>query len=338
VFVSGADRSTATIEETIPQGWRVTNISHGGVESNGVIRWSLTNLPIGETVLTYKVTAPAAPADFAEWAGVVRESVNIIRPTVLPFLNITGGERVTDGLVVLYTFNEGRGNKVHDVSGVGTPLDLTIEDQTRVRWGDNFLETTGVNHIETDGPATKIIQTSMSTNELTVEGWIKTSDITQNGPARIITCSLDASDRNFTLGQGQYGQGGDRLEMRYRTDINPSNPNAVIAVNTDRGTLTEALTHVVFTRNSDWEVFGYVNNVPLDLTGGVISVDGDFSTWDDTYKFGIGNEVSAARAWLGQFHLVAVYSRALSAKEVSQNYNAGPFLGQDTIIVDWSLR
>ncbi len=198
------------------------------------------------------------------------------------------------------------------------------------------METTGVNHIESEGPATKIIDACKQSSELTVEGWIKTSDITQNGTARMITCSIDAADRNFTLGQGWYANGGDRIEMRYRTDINPDNPLTVTSTHTERGTLTEALTHVAFTRNFSWEVFGYINNVSLPLTGGAF-VDGDFTTWDDTYKFALGNEVSADRAWLGQFHVVAVYNRALTAEEIDQNYNAGPFVGKPVPVSDWSV-
>jgi hypothetical protein len=45
------------------------------------IHWSLTDLPVGETVFTYQVTVPAAPDNFAIWEGNVEESVNILGPT-----------------------------------------------------------------------------------------------------------------------------------------------------------------------------------------------------------------------------------------------------------------
>ena len=44
------------------------------------------------------------------------------------------GGRVSDGLLALYTFDEGSGSTVHDVSGVGTPLDLTIANTGAVSW------------------------------------------------------------------------------------------------------------------------------------------------------------------------------------------------------------
>ena len=152
---------------------------------------------------------------------------------------------------------------------------------------------------------------------------------------RIITCSVDASTRNFTLGQGRFNAGSDRFEMRYRTTDHNE-----YQVNTPIGSLTEALTHVVLTRDSSYQVAAYVNNESLEvLESGstpVTEVTGDFSAWDDSYKFGLGNEVSAARAWLGQFYLVAVYNKALTVEEVDQNYNAGPFVGA-TAITEWSL-
>ncbi len=336
VFISGEDRSTATIEEMVPEGWPVSNVSNGGTESGGVISWSLTDLPVGETTLTYEVTAPDDPDNFANWSGFLEESVDIVGPTTIPFLDITGGDRVSEGLLVYYTFNEGGGTTVTDTSDNGDPMNLTIEDPTRVRWRDGYLETTGVNQIVTDGPASKIIDGCKSTNELTVEGWIKTSDITQNGPARIITCSLDAFARNFTLGQGRYAAGSNRFEMRFRTTENNE-----WQVDSPIGSLTEALTHVVWSRASDGSVMGVINNevqeVVLEGANPIEKLPGDFSNWVESYKFGIGNEVAAARAWLGQFHLVAIYNKALSADEVAQNYNAGPFVGDETPVVDWSL-
>jgi hypothetical protein len=38
----------------------------------------------------------------------------------------------------------------------------------------------------------------------------------------------------------------------------------------------------------------------------------------------LGNATSLDAAWLGTYHLVAVYARALTAQEVAQNFAAGP--------------
>lgn len=44
------------------------------------------------------------------------------------------GRRVADGLTVLYTFKEGDGDSVEDVSGIGTPLTLHIKKPESVSW------------------------------------------------------------------------------------------------------------------------------------------------------------------------------------------------------------
>lgn len=337
IFVSGTDRNTASVTETIPSGWTASGITMGGSTNGNTISWNLSGLSVGETVVSYEITAPASPDNFAVWDGHVAESVNVLGPDTLPFLNISGGDRVEESLLAYYTFHESTGLVVNDISGTGDPMDLFIEDPNTFEWGDGFLETTGVNQIKTAGPATKIIDGGKSTDALTVEGWLKTSDIGQNGPARIITCSLDAFSRNFTLGQGRFNAGGDRLEMRYRTTDNNE-----FQADTLRGSFTEALTHVVWTRAADGTVAAYINNqsetvVQSGGTEPITAVPGSFSPWDDSFFFGIGNEISAQRAWLGQFHLVAIYNKALTSSDVSQNYNAGPFAGDQTHVLDWSV-
>ena len=54
------------------------------------------------------------------------------------------------------------------------------------------------------------------------------------------------------------------------------------------------------------------------------ALKGDISaSWSDDFDFALANELNRERAWLGQYHLVAVYDRALSKKEVTQNYLVG---------------
>ena len=49
---------------------------------------------------------------------------------------------------------------------------------------------------------------------------------------------------------------------------------------------------------------------------------GDFSSWDDQYQFYLGNEGTMDRPWLGEYHLVAIYRRALTRQEILQNFIA----------------
>ena len=54
-----------------------------------------------------------------------------------------------------------------------------------------------------------------------------------------------------------------------------------------------------------------------------VVLTGNYSNWDVSDKFSIGNEGSADRPWYGTVYLVAVYDRDLSPEEVTQNYAAG---------------
>lgn len=227
--------------------------------------------------------------------------------------------RVTDGLVVLYDFAGGTGNTVPDVSGVGSPLDLQINDPGAVTWlpgGGLTLDTATI--VRTPGAATKVIDAAVSSNEITVEAWLVPASTAQNGPARIVTCSADLNSRNFMLGQGVFEASDDQYTMRLRTTL--TNGNGQPELSTDGGSLTTNLTHVVYTRDSSGVAVIYQDG------GQRISgyIGGAMTPWNTGFALGLGNELTEDRPWLGTFYLVAVYDRALSPSEIGQNFTMGP--------------
>ena len=78
------------------------------------------------------------------------------------------------------------------------------------------------------------------------------------------------------------------------------------------------LSHVVYTRSSTGAVRIYVNGTQV-ATG---TLTGNLSSWAN-YNLALGGELSGTRFWRGELHLVAIYSRALTAAEVRQNWLAG---------------
>ncbi|MEN8005744.1 MAG: LamG-like jellyroll fold domain-containing protein [Candidatus Krumholzibacteriota bacterium] len=227
------------------------------------------------------------------------------------------GSRATAGQVVLYDFNEGGGNTVNDLSGVGTPADLVIDDPGAVGWLAGALSVNGSTVIGTAGASTKLIDAVTATNEITIEAWIKPANLTQNGPARIVTLSPDTGTRNFTLGQGVYGEASDVYEVRLRSTTTDLNGKPALA--TLVGTLTTELSHVVFTRNSAGLTRIFVDGV--ERVNG--QTTGDFSNWDGSYRLGVANELTGDRPWLGELHLVALFDRSLPLEDILQNYAAG---------------
>jgi hypothetical protein len=239
-------------------------------------------------------------------------------PTATVAMTITSREpRVTEGLQALYTFDEGAGTKVFDVSGVGKPLDLTVSGADKVRWVDGGLAVTGSTLIASPGAASKIIDAARAANGITIEAWVKPADTAQNGPARLVTLSRDLNRRNFTLGQGVPGGSSSVYDVRLRTTT--TDLNGVPSVSSPAGSLSTQLTHVVYTRNSAGAARLYIDGAQKAAR----TVGGTFSNWDTACRLALANELSGDRPWLGEYHLVAVYSRALSVSEIARNLKAG---------------
>lgn len=220
--------------------------------------------------------------------------------------------RVNSDIVVLYTFDEGSGNTVKDVSGNGTPLDLKIKDLFLTEWHPGYLKIKSSTIVASATPATKIYNACTASEEITVEAWVTPASTTQIGPARIVTFSPNTNERNFTLAQDN-----DQYFMRLRTSVTTSNGEPPVL--TLPGTLTTELTHVLYTRAKDATATIYLNGT-IQGTGKVV---GNLSPWVDTNKLGLANEHTLDRVWFGDLHLVAVYSRALTKEEAIQNFQAG---------------
>ena len=227
-------------------------------------------------------------------------------------------QRITDGLQVLYTFEEGSGTIVNDVSAVGTPLNLHAGDEAALTWSAEGLTFDVPTLLVSADPATKILQAVQSTNEITFEAWITPANTTQDGPARIMSMSDDIYNSNFTLGQGLWGSYPTTVyDARLRTAT--TSPNGQPSLSSPSGAVTTALTHVVYTRDARNMAHLYVNGVEVASH----TVGGNFDNWDASYPLILGNELTLNRPWLGTFRLAAVYNRALTPTQVAQNFNAG---------------
>ncbi|MBX2862582.1 MAG: tandem-95 repeat protein, partial [Leptolyngbyaceae cyanobacterium MAG.088] len=295
--------------------------SNGTIETqNNQVLYTPNTDFVGTDTFTYEVSDGNGGTDTA----IV--NVTIIEP----------GNRVEDGLLSLYTFDEGSGTTVFDVSGVGNPLNLEIDTTTgtsgeegsqvtcscgscqtcnsQTTWGDGTLNVYSHSLIASTQTATKLIDGIQETQELTIEAWIKTNSLTQSGPARIATLSADAGNRNVTLGQD-----GDDYQVRLRTTTTGNNGVGKTVSSSGGQVTTTDFSHVVYSRDNTGFASLYVNNQLV----GSNTIDGDFSNWNTGYQFALANELDSTRHWLGSYDLVAVYNQAFDASEVEQNYLAG---------------
>jgi hypothetical protein len=221
--------------------------------------------------------------------------------------------RITDGQIALYTFDEGSGATVYDVSGAGAALNLIVDKVSAINWIPGGLAIKSATIIATTAAATKIIDSCRATNEISIEAWIKPANTKQSGPARIVSLSTDPFKRNFTLGQS-----GSTYETRLRTT--KTSNNGFPALSTPEGSATTKLSHVVYTRDDAGTATLYIDGAKRAS----MAVSGSFSNWGDSFRLALGNEITNNRPWLGEFHLLAIYNRAITSEEVIQNYDAGP--------------
>jgi sugar lactone lactonase YvrE len=221
------------------------------------------------------------------------------------------------GELVRYTFSEGSGGVVRDTSGAGTPLDLTIDDPAAAVWTPAGLALPTANTVRSAGPATRVTSALRASGQVTVEAWITPQSGAQSGPARIVSLSPDSASRDLTLGQGLYGAAPtDAYSLRLRTTDAPGGSPELLS---PAATVATRRQHVVVTATAGGTSRLYVDGVLRAEQ----AARGTFAMWAD-YPLVLGNEASGGRAWLGTFHRLAMFDRAMTAAEVAERNAAGP--------------
>jgi hypothetical protein len=218
--------------------------------------------------------------------------------------------RVASGLLALYTFAETAGTTVHDVSGTPPALDLVLEDggATFVPGG---LSVPTASLVASAGPATKIISACGASEEVTIEAWVTPANDTQT-QVRIGGVAGASGDLDVTLDEDGLAYSG-----YLRTDASSGNFSALFSPD---GSVTLAPTQVVMTRSKAGLRSLYLDGVGVATD----ALDASFALWDTSHPFLLANATTLDLAWLGTYHLVAVYGRALTPAEVAQNFAAGP--------------
>lgn len=161
-------------------------------------------------------------------------------------------------------------------------------------------------------PPTRLHQRLTTGEGLTIEVWLRSASADQEGPARIVSYSLNPWERNFTLGQA-----GHDLIMRLRTTGTDANgqPSLDVADVFRPG----AMQHIVVTYDFKEE------RVYVDGKLRVASArpEGTFDTWDPSYFLILGNEFSGGRPWNGTIAYAAVYDRLLPGNTVAARHKSG---------------
>jgi|GEM_PF-744477 len=259
----------------------------------------------GEQLAAVKKEIEASLAQHTKNQGAARDQVNgrmdeIEAFLVKPWKTFPGilEDRLEEGYTLPW-----EGDAHHPLTAHAGNI-FTLEKGRGIRLsGGAYLST---------GEACTALSTALSkAGDLTLEVVMRPANLTQAGPARIVSISEGAGTRNLTLGQAE-----DRFVVRLRTtetSINGTNP----ALHTQAGVLTGERQHLVFVRKAETHTL-YVDGTPVTS----LAVPGDLSTWDHTMPLLVGNETGGDRTWEGEVYGVTFFSRAFTAEEVRQAAHA----------------
>jgi Concanavalin A-like lectin/glucanases superfamily len=243
-------------------------------------------------------------------ALVVSKAIGLAQGTIA-----SGASRYDADTIAKYEFQSVVNNTTFDTSGIDPAADLTITGNVTLAGGWGINVGAGGKAQATTSASAKIYNTIQATGEFSVEAWVAPALVAVDN-SYMVSYSGGDTTRNFTL--GQTNQDYDFMLRGSGTGLNGTpqlqTPNAAMA-------LQASLQHVVLTYDSVNGRQIYVNGVsvgPADAQKG-----GTISNWDNTFALVLGNEVSSDRSWQGLIKFVAIHSRAMSAAQVMQNYNAG---------------
>jgi hypothetical protein len=227
----------------------------------------------------------------------------------------SGASRYDADTIAKYEFQTGTGTVAYDTSGIDPSADLTITGNVTWAGGWGINVGAGGKAQATTAASSKIYTLIQATGEFSVEAWVAPALVAVD-KSYMVSYSGGDTTRNFTL--GQTNQDYDFMLRSSNSDLNGmmqlQTPTAAML-------LQASLQHVVLTYDpvNGRQIFvnGVNANVPDAQKGGTIS------NWDNTFALVLGNETSGDRSWQGLIKFVAIHSRAMSAAQVLQNFNAG---------------
>ncbi len=267
----------------------------------------------------FAATLPIAEAD----AGLLTSKAMRVEDGTA----ISQGGRAESNAIALYSFKAGTGTVVYDYADDFPPaLNLTLSGD--VEWVSNWgIRLNSGRAQGTVANSSKLRREISKTGEYSVEAWVVPANVTQEGPARIVSYSGSNDRRNFTLGQTLYNY--NFFNRSSTTDINGS---PMVSTEDAAEVLQATLQHVVASYDALQGRRLYVNGVEVAREepgeGGLLA------DWDDTFALVLGNETSGEYPWRGTLRFLAIHNRVLTPEQVIGNFQVG--VGQK-ILVPFSI-
>ena len=274
--------------------------------------WSTCSVDAGLMLAQIQAYAKMATPTSLDPNLVVSKALHLTDGTVA-----SGANRYDADTIAKYMFSEGAGSTMaYDTSGIDPSADLTLTGHYQFdgSWGLIFLAGGGKAQATVQA-SSKLNTLIQATGEFSIEAWVAPAVVATN-LSDIVSYSGGDTLRNVTLAQ-------TNQDYDFSLRSSNSNLNGTPQLQTPDATmaLQASLQHVVLTydpvNGRQIYVNGVNQNIPDPQKGGTIS------NWDSTFALVLGSEVSGDNAFQGEIKFLAIHSRALSAAQVLQNFNAG---------------
>ncbi len=225
----------------------------------------------------------------------------------------SSGGRFERNQIAFYQFKTGEGAIAYDTSGIEPAANLTLQGDIRWITGWGIHITSGRGQATTDA-SKKFAALIGATGEFSIEAWVVPANVSQEGPAAIVSYAGSSISRNFTLGQTLYNYNFLLRNERTGTAGTPtlSTPDA-------KELLQATLQHVVLTYDLTNGRRIFVNGVD----SGAREAVSPLKDWDDTFALMVGNEANGNRQWQGSVRLLAIHNKALTPTQIKQNFDVG---------------
>ena len=262
-------------------------------------------------------TMQAAIQAFANQVELTEVDASLVLSKALSLYEGTvasGGNRYNGNVVGMWEFKTGSGTVAYDTSGVEPAIDLALSgDVTWVGgWGINVRSGKAQGSTTTSKKLHDLIK---ATGEYTIEAWVAPGNVAQE-ESRIVSYSGGVMARNFMLGQTLYS-----YDFHNRSSSSDQNGDPKLMTSADDEDLQATLQHVVATYDPVNGRRIYVNGEFTEDADPVAG--GTLGDWDDTFALVLGNEVSGDRQFQGVFRMVAIFNRAITPAQITQNFQAG---------------
>lgn len=321
-------KNLSTTEKSISVSWSDNSSNEAGFEITRTLaadpgESTVVTVEANDTAYTDKsVTSGTTYVYTVRAVNAAGSSANSNK-TVIAALTEAEKRRIKEGLIAYYNFGYNPDNIVYDQSGYGEPLNLKVLQPSAIVWDkDHRLDMVSSTALVSYQPATKITNAVKQSGEITVECWIYPFQPGYSAKTRILSLGKNDQEIGFVLDQEFSDRpDGKSLEFTSRTQTEATNPSGYPELMPDDPMLYLKMTHLTYVRDSLGRETIYMN--------GEKAAEGfrpsGFSTWKNDFYLRLGNESDLNHPWKGTYYAVAIYDKALTLREVLNNYSAGPY-------------